>query len=95
MVDILFVTMETGGLAEKVQYIFYSVRPILYFLQKNCTICTKKNLSYLPAMCGLKVVNYLHFPVHKTKVLVDTHSVQEKQGATMEAIHQFHNSTEL
>ena len=44
MADILFVTMETGVWLTKVQYIFYSVRPILYFWQKNCKICTNKKI---------------------------------------------------
>ena len=53
MAAILFIAMETGGPAEKISYIFYSV--IAFFMgAKNYINYAFKKVSYLAAISPLK-----------------------------------------
>ena len=55
MADILFVTMETGGLADKSSIYFLLSKTHSILLAEEITRFAEiKKLSYLPAMCGLK-----------------------------------------
>ena len=55
MVDILFVTMETGGLADKSSlYFLLSKTHSILLAEKIARFAQIKKLSYLPAVCGLK-----------------------------------------
>ena len=52
MADILFVTMETGGLAEKSSiYFLLNKTHSIHLAEKKFMNCTQKKLSYLHAMC--------------------------------------------
>ena len=54
MADILFVTMETGGLADKSSIYFLLSKTHSILLAEEITRFAEiKKLSYLPVMCGL------------------------------------------
>ena len=56
MADILFVTMETGGLADKSSIYFLLSKTHSILLAEEITRFAEiKKLSYLPVMCGLKI----------------------------------------
>ena len=58
MSDILLLTMETGGLAEKNSgYILLSKAHSILLAEKIARFAQIKKFSYLPAMCGLKNSN--------------------------------------
>ena len=77
MADILFVTMETGVWLTKVQYIIYSVRPILYFWPKKIARFAQiKKLSYLPAVCGLNYCFHSSWSIQLSYCVHSSWSIQ-------------------
>ena len=57
MADILFVTMETGGLPDKCSIYFLISNTHSILLAKKIARFAQIKKSYLPAVCGLKLLN--------------------------------------
>ena len=67
MADILFVTMETGGLADKSSIYFLLSKTHSILLAEEITRFAEiKKLSYLPVMCGLNLSNGQFSPVYNS-----------------------------